>query len=104
MSKLLALLVIVSLVLSAQAAGSYKKKNGVLILTDKNFNDAKSEFPKLFVKFYAPWCPHCKKINPKWESLAKEHTEKNTGVVFAKMNSEKNPDTSNLHGVRIIPL
>ena len=95
MSKLLALLVLISISVSVQAAGSYKSKNGVLVLTDKNFDQAQKEFPKLFVKFYAPWCPHCKKINPKWEELAKEHTTKGSGVVFAKMNSEKNPETSN---------
>ena len=41
-------------------AGSYKKKGDVLLLNDKNWKQATEEHETLFVKFYAPWCPHCK--------------------------------------------
>jgi thiol-disulfide isomerase/thioredoxin len=104
MNKFVLIATLLVLSTAVSAAGKYKKKNGVLILTDKNFDAAVAEFPNLFVKFYAPWCPHCKKIAPKWEKLAKEYAQQEDGVVFAKMNAEKNPDTANNHEVRIIKL
>jgi len=92
-------LIIVLLFSSISCAGNYKKAKDVIILNDKNFAGAIEEFPKLFVKFYAPWCHHCKALAPKWEKLAEEQAKLEGGVVFAKLNAEKNPNTSNDHNV-----
>ncbi|TFK28589.1 protein disulfide isomerase [Coprinopsis marcescibilis] len=42
----------------------------VEILTTKTFFPSLSKGPT-FVKFYAPWCGHCKKLAPIWKQLAK---------------------------------
>lgn len=53
-------------------------------LNDLTFNVHVSK-GKHFVKFYAPWCFHCKNLAPTWEELAKslEHEE---SVSIAKID------------------
>ncbi|KAJ3996888.1 protein disulfide isomerase [Lentinula boryana] len=49
----------------------------VLILDGSNFQSAIEEGPA-FVKFFAPWCGHCKKLAPTWKNLARTMQSKLT--------------------------
>jgi len=54
------------------------------------------------VKFYAPWCGHCKRIAPTWEELATvQKTEKSFGV--AKVDCTVERDLGSEYGVRGFP-
>jgi thiol:disulfide interchange protein len=53
--KLLSLLGLVTI---AWCYKEIKEDNGVLILTEDNFDSALKQFPFLLVEFYAPWCVH----------------------------------------------
>ena len=41
------------------AQAPISEEENVLVLNDKNFDEALKAHPQLLVKFYAPWCGHC---------------------------------------------
>ena len=44
----------------------------VVTLTPSNFDKVVLDNKKdVFVKFYAPWCGHCKKLEPTYEDFAR---------------------------------
>jgi len=62
----------------------------VKTVVGKNFDEIVRDSSKdVFVEFYAPWCSHCKKIEPAWEELA-GHYANTDDVVIARMDATAN--------------
>lgn len=75
------------------------KDGMVKALTSQTFDSFLDEGPA-FIKFYAPWCGHCKKLAPAWTQL---------GAVFrnrlniAELDCEKYKDICKKEGVQGYP-
>lgn len=60
------------------------------IIVGKNFDQAVLQSnDDVLVKFYAPWCGHCKKLAPVWEQLANELKDI-PNLVIAKFDATAN--------------
>jgi len=46
-------------------------ENGVYKLQEATFDTVVKKFPAVMVKFYAPWCGHCKAMAPAYEKAAR---------------------------------
>ncbi|CAE6396609.1 unnamed protein product [Rhizoctonia solani] len=74
--------------LSSTPSTTNLNPNGdVLVLTPETFGKSLSDGP-IFIKFYAPWCGHCKKLAPDsvWAELA---TKAKGQVNIAEVNCEQ---------------
>ncbi|OMJ27415.1 Protein disulfide-isomerase [Smittium culicis] len=62
----------------------------VKVLVNKNFNSIVFDETKdVLIELYAPWCGHCKKLEPTYNELA-ELSQKFSNVVIAKMDATLN--------------
>ncbi len=70
-------------------------------LTDSNFAAVtrNSDLP-VVVDFWAPWCGPCRMMGPQYEIAARDLKGQ---ALLVKVNSDSNPQTAQLFGVRSIP-
>lgn len=58
-------------------------------LNPANFDKiVKDPSKDVFVLFYAPWCGHCNRMKPEWNSLAKDFPVSGTTVI-ARINADE---------------
>jgi thioredoxin 1 len=68
-------------------------------LTKENFETVVTGHPMVLVDFWAPWCAPCRAFAPTYESASERHAD----VVFAKLNTEAEPEVAAAFNIRSIP-
>ncbi|KAJ9441171.1 Protein disulfide-isomerase tigA [Diplonema papillatum] len=73
---------------------------GAIDLTPENFDEHVGASKKAVVKFFAPWCGHCKKMAPAWDQLEQEFGSE---VTVGSVDCTVHRDLCSKFGVRGYP-
>jgi len=81
---------------------SVELEGDLVVLSNDNF-DAQTADGVWFVKFYAPWCGHCKKLAPTWSQYATTVKERQLPYKVAKVDCTIQKDVCQKFAIRGYP-
>ncbi|CAI5680885.1 unnamed protein product [Oreochromis niloticus] len=80
-----------------------EEENNVMILHINNFERALSENQYLLVEFYAPWCGHCKQLEPIYAEAAEKLKEEEPELRLAKVDATEEKELAEEFDVGSFP-
>jgi len=72
-----------------------------VVLTQSNYED-ETNGKMVFIKFFAPWCGHCKSLAPKWTDMASELVG-NPTVLVGEIDCDDENDLCEDHDIEGFP-
>lgn len=75
----------------------------VLTLTKSNFDEKIKKTERMLVEFYAPWCGHCKQLEPEYKQAATIMKTAGFKTLLAKVDATAENDLAQKYGVSGYP-
>ena len=71
----------------------------IVTLTKDNFNEVVDDADLVFIDFWAEWCGPCRTFGPIFEEASTKHDD----IVFAKVDTEAQPELAAAFNIMSIP-
>ena len=78
-------------------------QSNVIELNSNNFDNIIKQYDSILIKFYAPWCGHCKKLEPEFKKAALILKESQSNSVLGSLDCTENKDICNKYDIKGYP-
>lgn len=80
-----------------------KEEQDVLVVTTANWDEVVNDDTTVLVEFYAPWCGHCKSLEPEYAKAAAKLKESNPDIKLGKVDATVETKLAEKFGVQGFP-
>ena len=103
MNSLLISTLLIALAFCNEGHWGVPEEDNVAVLKKDNFDSFLANNKFAFVKFYAPWCGHCKSMAPAYSKLAERMKNEKDGVAIGKVDATVESELASKYNVQGFP-